>query len=179
MKGVKICRGVQPLFNMVNLMERVNNIINNSIYKSSYKLIEDYEKPRIYCRHDMSHFLDVARLSWIFNLEDQLGLSKEIVYAAAMLHDIGKYEQYTKKIPHEIASAQIAKDILQDCGFDESESHMIQSAIESHRDFTIIDSQNLSGVLYRADKMSRNCFLCEANSSCNWDLDKRNMKITY
>ena len=38
----------------------------------------------------MRHFLDVARLAWIAGLEQGLGLDKEIVYAAALLHDIGK-----------------------------------------------------------------------------------------
>jgi len=162
-------------------MERVNKIINHNIYKLSYKLIEDYEKTRIFCRHDMAHFLDVARLSWIFNLEENLGISREIIYAAAILHDIGKHEQYIKNIPHEIASAQIASGILKDCGFGESEKEMILSAIETHRDEKQMDykNKNLNTILYRADKISRNCFTCDAKASCNWDLGKMNLVIKY
>lgn len=44
----------------------------------------------------MEHFLDVARLMYIYNLEDQAGFSKEMIYAAGLLHDIGRYEQMEK-----------------------------------------------------------------------------------
>lgn len=160
-------------------MERVNRIINNSIYKNSYKLIEDCERTRVFCRHDMTHFLDVARLAWIINLEEHLGIEREIVYATAMLHDIGRHEQYLNKIPHEIASARIARDILNDCNFNEAEKEMILSAIETHRDSDIEHNKNLNGIIYRADKMSRSCFACDANDSCNWNPQKKNLKIYY
>ena len=32
-------------------------------------------------------------------------------------------------------------------------------------------------LLYRADKASRNCFVCEAQSQCNWKPEKRNREI--
>lgn len=160
-------------------MERVNKILNNSIYKNSYRLNEECEKTRIYCKHDMAHYLNVARIAWIFNLEENIGLSREIVYATALLHDIGKHEQYLNKIPHEIASAKIALDILKDCGFDEEETKIIISAIEKHRDPSIKDCPDLNGIMFRADKMSRSCFTCEASDTCNWDLEKRNLEIKY
>lgn len=47
------------------------------------------KKDRIFCGHDMGHLLDVARLAWIFNLEANQEISKERIYAAALLHDIG------------------------------------------------------------------------------------------
>jgi len=160
-------------------MKRVNRIINSSIFINSYKLIEEYEKVRIFCRHDMAHFLDVARLAWIFNLEENLGISREIIYATAILHDIGKHEQYLSNIPHETASIKTARSILKDCDFDESESALILSAIKTHRDEKQMNCKNLNGILYRADKMSRSCFTCDAKSSCNWDLKKMNMVIKY
>ena len=46
----------------------------------------------------MEHFLDVARLMYIYNLEDQAGFSKEMIYAAGLLHDIGRYEQMKKRV---------------------------------------------------------------------------------
>jgi len=160
-------------------MVRVNKIFNNNIYRNSYQLIKDYEKTRIFCKHDMAHFLDVARIAWIFNLEENLGISREIIYAAAILHDIGKYEQYINDIPHESASVLIAHDVLKDCGFDDSEIQMILSAIETHRDEKQMIHKHLNRILYRADKMSRSCFTCDAKSSCNWDLRKMNMNIKY
>jgi len=160
-------------------MERVNKIINNSIYKNTYKLIEDYEKTRIFCKHDMAHFLDVARLAWIFNLEENLGISREIIYVTAILHDIGKYEQYINKIPHEIAGIRIARSILNEYEFNETENEIILSAIKTHRDEERMNCENLNRILYRADKMSRSCFTCDAKTSCNWNIKKMNLIIKY
>ena len=160
-------------------MVRVNKIFNNNIYRNSYQLIKDYEKTRIFCKHDMAHFLDVARIAWIFNLEENLGISREIIYATAILHDIGKHEQYVNKIPHEIAGIHIARIILNDCGFDESENEIILSAIRTHRDEERMTCENLNRILYRADKMSRSCFTCDAKSSCNWSYEKMNLGINY
>ena len=39
-------------------------------------------------------------------MEDQLPLDKEIVYGAALLHDIGRDRQYEEQIPHHQASAE-------------------------------------------------------------------------
>jgi len=160
-------------------MERVNRIINNSIFKHFYALIEEYEKNRIYCKHDMGHLLDVARLAWIFNLEEKLGISREIIYATAILHDIGKHEQYVNKTPHEIAAIPIANSILCDCDFDESEREIILSAIKTHRDENQMKCRDLNRILYRADKMCRNCFNCDARASCHWTLEKMNLEIKY
>ncbi len=49
------------------------------------------EEGRRFCHHDMGHFLDVARLAMIFNLQQGLSVSKEMIYAAALLHDIGRW----------------------------------------------------------------------------------------
>lgn len=89
----------------------------------------------------MGHLLDVARIACIRNLEEGLGLDKEIIYAAAVLHDIGKSLQYEKKIPHETASEQIAKEILDSLTgepsevplFSEEEKRKILTAVRGHR----------------------------------------------
>lgn len=82
-------------------MERVNQICKHPLWVESVKKIQALEQQRIFCRHNIPHFLDVARLSWIENLEQGLGISKELIYAAAMLHDIGRHLQYTEQIPHD------------------------------------------------------------------------------
>ena len=46
----------------------------------------------------MGHLLDVARLAWIFNLEANQEISKERIYAAALLHDIGRHIQYETEL---------------------------------------------------------------------------------
>lgn len=160
-------------------MERVNKIINHIDFKNTYLQIENIEKDRIYCKHDFAHLLDVARLAWIFNLEESLNIPKDILYAASMLHDIGKLQQYLHKIPHEIAGCTVASTILFDCGFTESEYKIIISAIETHRDISVKNQPNLNGILYRADKLSRKCFVCKAKDSCNWSDEKKNLEITY
>ncbi len=43
-----------------------------------------------YCRHGLEHLLDVARISYIQVLEDGLDYDENVLYAAALLHDIGK-----------------------------------------------------------------------------------------
>ena len=40
-----------------------------------------------------------------------------MIYATALLHDIGRHIQYRQGIGHEISSAQIAPLILDDCDF--------------------------------------------------------------
>ena len=70
-------------------MQRVNSICSHPLWKSCVSKIRDLERERIFCCHDTSHFLDVARIAWIENLEKRLAISREMIYAAAMLHDIG------------------------------------------------------------------------------------------
>lgn len=159
-------------------MQRCNQIINHPLYQKYYTQIAECEKERIFCHHDMVHFLDVARIAWILVLEQNLQIEKEIVYAAALLHDIGRHKQYLEEIPHEIASAQLAVDILQECHFDKAEQEDIIEAIKQHRNGNVKEEPSLRGVIYRADKLSRACFGCTAEQSCNWSEDKKN-KLVY
>ena len=39
------------------------------------------------------------------------------------------------------------------------------------------DKVDLPGLFYRADKLSRNCFLCPAQEDCNWPEEKKNLEI--
>ena len=75
-------------------MERVNNILNNKLYKIYLDKNMEAEEGRRFCHHDMGHFLDVARLAMIFNLQQGLFVPEELIYAAALLHDIGRWKQY-------------------------------------------------------------------------------------
>ena len=98
-------------------MERVNAICRHKLWRESVDEIARLEQDRAFCRHDRAHFLDVARLAYIENLERGLGVDKELIYAAALLHDIGRHLQYAKNIPHDEAGAQLAEIIMADCGF--------------------------------------------------------------
>ena len=136
-------------------MERVNEILQHTLYRSCRRQIDEKEKDRIFCGHDMGHLLDVARLAWIFNLEANQEISKERIYAAALLHDIGRHIQYENGTPHQIAGLPIAEQILTDCGFYPEEMKEILYAIENHRNKEMLKRNDLAGILYRADKMSR------------------------
>ena len=119
-------------------MERVNQILQHTLYQSCRRQIDEKEKDRIFCGHDMGHLLDVARLAWIFNLEANQEISKERIYAAALLHDIGRHIQYENGTPHQIAGLPIAEQILTDCGFYPEEMKEILYAIENHRNKEMI-----------------------------------------
>ncbi|MCM1193425.1 MAG: HD domain-containing protein [Butyrivibrio sp.] len=160
-------------------MNRVNNILNHPLFIENLEKNRTAEADRRFCRHDMAHFLDVARIARIMNLEEGLGLPEALIYGAALLHDIGKHRQYEEGAPHEQASALIAPEILRDCGFDEKETAVIADAILQHRNSGVIPERNLRGLLYRADKASRPCFACKAEKECSWKDGRKNKEIVY
>ena len=159
-------------------MERVNRILQHSFYKECMSRNQMAEEDRRFCGHTLPHLLDVARIAMILNLEQNIGIAKELIYAAALLHDIGRFLQYEKGTPHELASAQLAPDILADCEFDKKETSVIISAILTHRQSEIKDDRTLNGILYTADKMSRCCFFCDASKECDWKENKKNITLT-
>ena len=160
-------------------MKRIQAVYSHPLYQEQFSLLTDVEKDRIFCRHTMEHFLDVARLMYLYNLEEHAGLDKELIYAAALLHDIGRYEQIAHGTPHDIASAQMAQLILAETGFADTEIHQIQDAILHHRGNEATGATPLALYLYRADKQSRNCFCCTASLECNWPESKKNLEIDY
>lgn len=160
-------------------MDRIDLIINNDKYKEYYAKILEAEATRIYCRHDMVHFLDVARIALILSYEEEIDVSKEYIYAAALLHDIGRFVQYRDNTPHELASAELAVDILKESGFSMDEIEDITCAIREHGNSEVMMCRDLKGIVYRGDKLSRKCFLCDACDTCHKDVNKRNLTIKY
>ena len=158
-------------------MQRVNQIWRHPLYQACVGKIEKLEKERPFCGHDWEHFLAVARLAYIENLEQGLQIPKEWIYACALLHDIGRHKQYLEGVPHQKASAQIADPILEDCGFSKEERQVILEAIASHRNTQTKTASGLAGVIYRADKASRACYACAARDICDWPVEKKNMTI--
>lgn len=113
-------------------MGRVNRILAHSLFRDCLCRIEEAERERIYCKHDMRHFLDTARLAWIGNLEQGLGMEKEMIYAAALLHDIGRAKQYACGMPHDAASAELICRIMPECGFSAGETAEVAAAVTGH-----------------------------------------------
>lgn len=160
-------------------MEKIDKILNSDLFKGYISENAKEEKKRQFCKHDMGHAMDVARIAWILNLEEETGVTKDVVYATALLHDIGRHLQYRDGIPHEQASATLALEILEECGFGETECKEIIHAISSHRNKEMMKVNDLAGIIYRADKMSRPCYACRVEKDCNWKQDKKNMMIKY
>ena len=179
-------------------MERINRIINHKLYLEYIEKIKYHEMDRIFCKHDTVHFLDVCRLAeidWLKHqmrkaeekcdffseinngADEKMSTCREFIYAAGLLHDIGRWQEYEQGIRHEIASSILAPAILEDCGFKQQEIDEIVLAISNHRNKEIKEECSLSGYLYRADKKSRPCFLCEAEKACDWSAEKKNLKI--
>lgn len=158
-------------------MERYHKIMEHELFTEYMGQIDRLEKDRIYCRHNVNHLIDVARIAYILNLEKGMPYSKDLIYATAILHDIGKPEQYEQKIPHEITGAEKAGIVLKDCGFEDDEIRLIASAILDHRKGPKEEGRLLSEILYEADKSSRMCLFCNAKESCNWAEDRKNLLI--
>lgn len=167
-------------------MERINKLINHPLYKEYIGKIESYECQREFCRHDRKHFLDVSRIAYLFYLEEKelqesLPYTKEqvreLLYAAGLLHDIGRWQQYEENIEHHLASVQLAVPLLQDSDFSKEEGEEICGIILAHRSKEEGQSKSLKGIFYRADKASRECFWCQAIDKCNWKKEKMNLRI--
>lgn len=163
-------------------MERIRKLWEHPLYQDQFHKLQNAEQHRIFCNHTLAHFLDVARLIYIYSLEEQVLIDKEIIYAAAFLHDIGRFEQIASGTPHDEAGSVLAGRILPDCGFEQTETAAIQDAILHHRRKTAPSEVPYSGKLalwlYRADKQSRCCFACSAAGECNWSEEKKNLQIT-
>ncbi|HOO28731.1 MAG TPA: HD domain-containing protein [Lachnospiraceae bacterium] len=160
-------------------MERVNRILSDEEFRIKCREIAVLEKDRIYCKHQIDHFLSVARIAVLLCEEKDLTIDRELIYAAALLHDIGRGVQYQTGERHELASIKIAPDILKRSGFYEEEIAEIIEAIANHRNKEIEQCSDLNGIFYRADKLSRNCFCCEAESLCDKETAKKTLFLYY
>lgn len=159
-------------------MDRINRILEHPEFINCVKQNEMAEADRCFCHHDMEHLCAVARIAMLLNLEEGIGLEKDIVYAAAFLHDCGRYKQYFEGIPHDEAGAAIAQQILPECGYNGEETACIVGAIVSHRDSVEKERVGvLAQLLYRADKMSRNCRFCKVYEECNWPEELKNTEF--
>lgn len=159
-------------------MKRVDAVMNHPVFRDSMNKIEQVEKDRFFCRHGLTHALDVARIFYILVLEERVFVDKELVYATALLHDIGRYEQYMNGIPHNEAGAKLAGEILSECGFSEEECRRAVDAINGHRRDSS-DGDIFCHLLYKADKLSRDCYQCEAEPECYWEEEQKNMWVKY
>ncbi len=155
-------------------MKNVNRILCDEEYRSLLRRNREAEKDRHFCCHDFEHLLTVARLTYLFLLEDGCRLiTREMAYSAGLLHDIGRWKEYEGGGDHAGISAALAGPILERAGFNASEQELIAKAIAQHRHDTPGEHRSpLSSALHKADAMSRLCFSCASRKDCR-SLDRR------
>lgn len=158
-------------------LERYQQILEHALYREALQKINIYEKDRKFCCHTLEHFCDVARIMYILALEEQSDLEQDVIYATALLHDIGRVIEYKDGTPHDKASQDMAKIILTDIGYKADEIQLIIDAIGSHRKKEEPE-HTLASYLYRADDLSRNCFACAMTKECYWDETRKNHTLT-
>lgn len=181
------------------LMKRINQLLHHPVFTGHLDRLAQLEKDRIYCCHGLSHLLDTARIACLLQYQKgnvppkESAFPVEIIYAAALLHDIGRVLQYEQGLPHETAGLAAAKQILTDCCFTAHEQALILDVIQFHRKATKssavpssaktddypTETDSLRQLLHTADKLSRNCFACPAADTCYWPEDKKNQGILW
>lgn len=185
----------------VPYMPYVARVLKDEQYLERLARLEELEADRRFCRHDLAHFTDVARLAWIRDLEEKGGLDREMIYLYALLHDMGRVEEYEQGISHAQASAAYAGEIFSKIGYPKERADVICSAILEHRGNTLAKrkdtraaQQTADGGVYPAadgtaerfaeltawaDHASRMCFRCPAQAECNWAEERRNRPETW
>ena len=179
---------------------RADLIFKDKKYQKIFQKLQVLEAKREFCNHTLEHFLDVARLMYIKFLEDYNtkifdakkifdNLStkaivnevyvKDLIYATALMHDIGRVAQIEEGIPHEKASCILCDEILPKCQYEHDEIVFIKKAIDNHRCDKKTVEDYFSKLLYWADKKSRNCYNCSSVEDCNWSREKMNLDIEY
>ena len=158
--------------------ERIEKIKIDTFYLECLSLNGDRERDRPFCCHDYQHMLKVSQISYkIINQNSQLdefvkreGLSgprsaREVIYAAGILHDIGRWRQYDTGEDHALAGAGMARAVLERAGFSIIETAIVIRAISEHR--CIVPGQSYLGrVMCLADDLSRPCGDCDARLDC-------------
>lgn len=159
-------------------MRRIELLLNNPLYQDYINYNEQEEAEPRFCRHDISHHIDVARIAYILVLEqndlnffvNENRLSgklaaKEIIYAAGLLHDIGKWKEYRSGIDHASFGAKLAREILPQVFFNPNEVEIIARSIYEHRNLSM-DMSFLGERIYRADNLARICIDCIHRADC-------------
>lgn len=179
-------------------MKYSERVLKHPVFKKYISEIRTLEAERIYCCHELEHAIDVARLAWIYYLEnkitdesqtlhllrprefygewmDEKEEIKDLIYTAALLHDIGRVDQYKTGIHHSISGVAPAMQILQDIEAPEDWIKQIMDVVSEHSHGAVsADKKNLEYYITRADHDCRLCFACEARESCKWTEEEKN-----
>jgi len=159
-------------------LKRVEALLTDPLYLEYIQRNTSIEEEEKFCKHDLQHMIDVARITYILVLEHQdlnyylkeANLSgklaaKETIYAAGLLHDIGKWQEYRTGVDHASLGARLAHELLPRAFFNDKEVEVVCQAIYEHRHISK-DMSFLGERLHRADNLSRACLQCEARHRC-------------
>ncbi len=159
-------------------MKRIDLLMKDEQYNEYLRRNQEEEASLTFCPHDIRHHIDVARIAYILILENNdLNFfvrdaeltgklaGKEVIYAAGLLHDIGKWQEYKTGLDHAASGSRLAKDILASSYFTPNESEIICRAIYEHRNLNR-DMSFLGERILRADNLSRVCSHCEIWAEC-------------
>lgn len=159
-------------------LKETNKIVLSEIYNKYLNELEELEKDRFFCRHNYEHFISVARICYILKLEENVDVSKDMIYSTGLLHDLGRVVEIKEGINHAIASVDIARELLELTDFSDDEKKRILDCISYHRTKEPSEDEFFN-IFYRSDKLSRACFRCPAYNECNWSYEKKNHFIKY
>lgn len=161
------------------MLIHTNRLLQLPAYREALSILDDLEKNRAFCKHHLSHFLDVARIARILVLERGLAFDLDDIYVAALLHDLGRIAQYRDGIPHHIAGEKIATDFLEDIAFPANKRGLLLKAISAHGAETENSPDSFAAILQEADHLSRPCLMCPASEACYWPETEKNTVLTY
>lgn len=152
-------------------MKRVNFILADEQYRVYLLKNRALEEYRQFCNHNIEHMLSVARITYLLLLEEGCRLiSREMAYAAGLLHDIGRWKEYQDGTDHALYSAKLAGPILERAGFHHAEKELIVRAVAQHRNKSGSEEHRspLSRALCKADATARLCFDCTVLDECRY-----------
>ena len=103
-----------------------------------------------------AHRLDHTKR--VYSLAMQIGeglqVSKKVIQAAALLHDVGRPKETDTGVSHSILSGEMSKPLLQELRYTETEIEQIIDAIRTHRFSEGMEPTSLEGkILSDADKL--------------------------
>lgn len=160
---------------MIQEMVRIQPILRHPLYRATLEQLKELERDRIYCRHGLPHLVDVARIAALLAADQGADFPRDEIYAAALLHDIGRPAQYVQGTDHAAAGMETAREILQDTAFTQQEQAEILDAVGRHRKGAAHGT--LAQIICAADDASRMCFCCDASDTCYWPEERKNHTV--
>ena len=168
-------------------MDIIDEVLQHPYYLRQLQVLQTYEQDRCFCRHDMAHFQEVARIAKVIAGQNSLSIPQEMITLAALFHDMGRVQEYEQTISHAEASAAFAREILFALDYPSTRIEEICQAILAHsrrqdaevRYARAFQIRTLGELISYADQLSRKCYMCSAASDCKWPKEQRILQNYY